>query len=273
MDDLADISRLIDALRPWLSHLVIVGGWAHRLHRFHALSNPPPYQPLRTRDADLAFSLKAPLEGDIGAALKAADFKEDLSGEHTPPVTHYHLGDDDHGFYAEFLVPLQGGTTKRNGEPAPRTVAKAGVTAQKLRYLDLLLTDPWQVRLDTSVGVPLTPPAEVMLTNPVSFIAQKLLIQTRRPPEKQSQDALYIHDTLELFGRRLGELKTIWLENVRPNLPPRTARDVERLYREQYGSVTDVIRNAVRIPQGRRLPPERMQGLCAYGLEEIFGTS
>jgi hypothetical protein len=92
VDDFADIARLIGALRPWLAHLVIVGGWAHRLHRFHPLANPPAYQPLRTRDADVAFSLRAPLEGDIGAALEAADFREEFSGENTPPVTHYRLG-------------------------------------------------------------------------------------------------------------------------------------------------------------------------------------
>lgn len=273
MDDFADIARLIDALRPWLAHLVIVGGWAHRLHRFHPYANPPAYEPLRTRDADLAFSLTAPLEGDISAALKEADFQQELSGEHTPPVTHYRLGGDDQGFYAEFLVPLQGSVLKRSGEPAERTVTKAGVTAQKLRYLDILLTHPWQVGLGTSVNVLLTPPVEVKLTNPVSFIAQKLLIQKRRPPEKQAQDALYIHDTLDLFGQKLEELKAIWLEKVRPTLPPRTAKEVERLYREQFGSVTDVIRAAAQIPQDRKLTGPRMQAACAYGLEEVFGSN
>lgn len=85
VDDLASIARLIDALRPWLGHLVLVGGWAHRLHRLHPLAHAPAYAPLRTRDADVAFSAQAPLEGDIGAALRAADFHEELSSEHTPP--------------------------------------------------------------------------------------------------------------------------------------------------------------------------------------------
>ncbi len=271
MDDFADIARLVGALRPWLAHLVIVGGWAHRLHRFHRLANPPAYQPLRTRDADLAFSLRAPLEGDIGAALEAAGFSAELSGENTPPVTHYHLRGDDQGFYAEFLVPRTGGPLRRNGTP-DATVAKAGVTAQKLSHLDLLLKQPWQVGLGGDVGVPLSPPAEVQFPNPVSFIAQKLLIHGRRPPEKQAQDALYIHDTLDLFGRHLEELKTIWLEKIRPTLAPKTSREVERLYQEQFGQVTDVIRNAVRIPADRTIAPERMQVACAYGLEEIFGA-
>ena len=41
MDDFNAFGRLLDALRPWLGHVVIVGGWAHRLHRFHPLSHPP----------------------------------------------------------------------------------------------------------------------------------------------------------------------------------------------------------------------------------------
>ena len=247
------------------------GGNRQTVHHFHRLANPPAYQPLRTRDVDLAFSLRAPLEGDIGEALEAAGFEAELSGEDTPPVTHYYLRGDDQGFYAEFLVPRVGSRLRRDGTP-DATVARAGVTAQKLSHLDLLLKHPWQVGLGGDVGVPLAPPAEVQLPNPVSFVAQKLLIHGRQPPEKQAHDALYVHDTLDLFGRHLEDLRVIWLEQIRPALAPKTARDVERLWREQFGAVSNVIRNAARIPQDRTLAPERMQAACAYGLEEIFGA-
>ena len=106
--------------------------------------------------------------------------------------------------------------------------------------------------------------------NPVSFIAQKLLIQKLRPPGKQSQDALYIHDTLDLFGPELPRLRALWLEKVRPWLPKITAATVVRLQREQFGSVNDVIRNAARMPKDRALAADRMQAACAYGLGEIF---
>src|SRR5688572_22113253 len=132
MDDFAAFARLLDALRPWLGQLVIVGGWAHRLHRFHEFANPPAYQAVRTKDVDFAFSLSAPLSGDISAALKAADFREEFLGEHTPPATHYHLGDEKDGFFAEFLVPLYGSGVRRDGKE-DATAAKAGVVAQKLR--------------------------------------------------------------------------------------------------------------------------------------------
>lgn len=269
MNDVGAMARLIAALRPWLGHLVIVGGWAHQLYRYHPLANPPSYLPVRTDDADIAFSLNAPLAGDIGAALTAAGFTKRFRGEHTPPVTHYALGGENEGFYVEFLVPQVGSSTKRDGtRKAP--VAKAGVTAERLRYLDLLLVHPWIVRLGSDVGMPLDAPADVLLANPVSFIVQKLLIQKYRPADKQPEDALYVHDTLELFGAELEALRTIWLEQLRPMLPARIAEDIERLRHLQFGVVTDVIRSAIRIPVDRTLTPGRMQAACAHGLEEVF---
>jgi len=272
MDDFAMIARLLEALRPWSRHLVVVGGWAHRLHRFHEKASPPAYAALRTKDADIAFSPAAPIKGDIAGALGKAGFLEAASSEHTPPITQYRLGAEGGGFFAEFLAPLRGSEVKRKGK-LDMTVAKAGVTAQKLRHLDLLLVEPWAVRLGEDVGVPVRPPIEVLLPNPVTFVAQKLLIRRKRAREKQAQDALYIHDTLELFGGELPNLHVLWRERIRPGLHERTARSVERLCREQFGVVDDVIRSAARLPQDRILLSERLQAACRYGLDEIFGTA
>lgn len=269
MNEFASFGRLLDAVRPWLGQVVIIGGWAHRLHRFHPMSHPPAYAPLRTRDADVAFSLSEPLTGDIAAALQTAGFEKDFSGDNTPPVTHYRLGGDDQGFYAEFLAPLHGSGLKRNGQPDV-TFSTAGITAQKLRHVDMLLVRPWTVRLSAEIGVPLHSPTDVLLANPVSFIAQKLLIQKYRKPEKKAQDALYIHDTLELFGGELPALTALW-QDIRLMLHDKTARAVESLYRDHFAMVTDVLRNAARIPQDRIVTAERMQATIAYGLGEIFG--
>jgi hypothetical protein len=81
VDDSVAFARLIQALRPWLGHLVIVGGWAHRLHRLHSLAGTPRYAPLRTRDVGLALALRAPVDGDIKGALEAAQFKPEDSGD------------------------------------------------------------------------------------------------------------------------------------------------------------------------------------------------
>lgn len=270
MDDVAAFARLIEALAPWLGHLVIVGGWAHRLHRFHPLACPPAYPPLRTRDADIAFSLRAPLDGNIRVALDNAGFTQHSSGEHTPPITDYRLGDEDAGFSAEFLTSLQGSGLKRSGEPDV-TISKAGITAQKLRHLDLLLTVPSTVRLGPEVGVPVEGRVDLMVANPVSFMVQKMLIHKHRNPGKKAQDVLYIHDTLELFGASLDDLRTLWLDQVRAAMPAKTAKTAVTTARDLFREVTDTIRNAVRIPQDRRLMPDRVRAACEYGLEEILG--
>lgn len=271
MEDFEAFARLVTALRPWLEQLIVVGGWAQRLHRFHPLAKPPGYLPLRTRDADLAFSKNAALAGDLRSALKDAGFTEDFLGDDAPPATHYRLGDDDGGFYVEFLTPLHGSGVKRNGAP-DATVAKAGVTAQKLRYLDLLLFSPWLVRVGPELGVPVAAEVELLVPNPTSFIVQKLLIHSDRRAPKKAQDVLYIHDTLELFGASLGELNKLWLGLVRPGMPAKTANRAERIAQDLFATVTDTIREAARIPQDRKLTPENVRRACEYGLGQVLGT-
>ena len=269
MNDFAALARLIQAIEPWRAHLVLVGGWAHRLYRLHPMANVPSYQPLLTRDTDLAFANQAPLEGDIRAALADAGFHEELSGDHRPPVTHYTLGEDDAGFYAEFLTPLQGSGVKRTGEP-DATLAKAGITAQKLRDLDILLVDPWVIRVGPHQGMPLPRPIDLRVANATSFIVQKLLIQKYRSPAKRAQDLLYIHDALELFGAALPALKALWEDEVRAALPLKTGRRVVELSVESFSSVTEVIRDAARIPLDRTLSPERLRAACQRALAQVL---
>lgn len=133
MNDLEAFVLLAQALAPWSSQLVYVGGWAHRIHRLDPGANAPAHQAVFTKDTDLAFAAAEPIEGDIKAALERSGFKEQLSGESKPPVTHYTLGAEGEGFYAEFLTPLAGSGIKRNGQQ-DATLAKAGITAQKIRH-------------------------------------------------------------------------------------------------------------------------------------------
>jgi hypothetical protein len=192
-----------------------------------------------------------------------------LFGEDTPPVTHYRLGEEDAGFYAEFLTPLSGSGVTRRGAP-DSTVRKAGITAQKLRYLDLLLVSPWTVMVGPRVGVPTATSMNVLLPNPVGFIVQKLLIHADRRPLKRSQDVLYIHDTLELFGASMDRLREIWEDEVRPSMPARTAKRATVLATELFVAVTDTIREAARMPQDRQPTPEHIRLACQQGLAEIL---
>lgn len=106
-DDLASFARLVDAVRPWHQRLVVVGGWAHRLHRLLPGAVVPAHAPIRTLDADLAFDTRRAIHGDIGGALIAAGFREELATEHQPPVSWYRLGEKGGG--AALRQPVKAG--------------------------------------------------------------------------------------------------------------------------------------------------------------------
>jgi hypothetical protein len=127
------------------------------LYRLHPLSQRLEFSPLTTVDTDVAIPEKLPvLEQDLQERLKESGFEEEFLGEHRPPVTHYVLGESAGGFYAEFHTPLIGGAGNRGKTTA--TINVAGVTSQKLRYLDLLLHAPWHVTLIDSAGYPVKQP-------------------------------------------------------------------------------------------------------------------
>lgn len=269
MNDLDALAKLAQALSPWRAHLVFVGGWAHRIHRLSPHANQLEHQPVFTRDTDLAFGNRAPIEGDIKAALIEHGFKEQLAGEYKPPVAHYTLGDEEGGFYAEFLTPLVGSGSKRNGEP-DATMAMAGISAQKIRYLDILLVEPWLITLDSQRGIPLPNPMDVQVANPLSFMIQKFLIQRDRPAGKQAQDLLYVYDTIELFGALLDDFHETWKRTISPALGEKLSNDVRRLSEHTFARMNDVIRAAARIPQDRKVSPDQIQRTCQFAFETIL---
>jgi hypothetical protein len=269
--DVQSFARLVDALRPQLTAVVFVGGWAHRLHRLHPYAQPLEYAPLMTRDADVAVPPRAFAESDIRAQLFAANFQERFIADHQPPVTRYELGDEAGAFYAEFLTPLVGGENRRDGTPDV-TVKIGRVSAQKLRYLDVLLHQPWTLRLDRGNGFPFYQPTDVLVPNAAAYIAQKILIHGKRRPEEQARDVLYVHDTIETFGRSLERLQVEWREHVRPELSRRAVQAVEGGAASMFGDVSDVIRNAaIQARQaGRTLSSKTLRLAGETGLRAIL---
>jgi hypothetical protein len=266
MDDRAAFAKLVDALAPWADQLVFVGGWAHRLYRLHPKASVPSYQPLTTLDADVAFAEREQLQGNIQERLIAAGFKEELTGQHQPPVSRYTLGEEGSGFYAEFLTPLIGRSTTKSGKQLA-TVAKAGVTAQQLRYLELLFRSPWLVTLTDEWSAA---PLQLRIPNPVSFIVQKLLIHDDRAPGKKAQDLLYIRDTLELFAPELDTLAVIWREEVQVAMDEKWVQRMRQTIVTVFGKLNDTVRDAASIPQDRDLDPEQMRAMCHAALGEML---
>jgi hypothetical protein len=140
--------RLLAALEPWLDQIVIVGGWAQRLYRLHPDAQALDYPPLSTLDADVALSPTLMTgEQGIHARLLAFGFEEEFFGDTRPPATHYHLGGETSGFYAEFLTPL-GGSEYDRTQKRKAVMEVAGTSTQQLRYIELLLNSPWSIHVE-----------------------------------------------------------------------------------------------------------------------------
>ena len=263
--DLGQFGKVAAALEPWLEQVVVVGGWAHRLCRLHPNAQSLSYPPLVTLDVDIAVPRHLPVEGqDIRQRLISRGFTEEFLGRDHPPATHYHLGDTHSGFYVEFLTPLVGGEYDRKNQRRA-TLQVAGATSQQLRSVGLLLSRPWTIDLSEESFA-----GRVQVANPASFVGQKLLIHRRRSVDDRARDLLYIHDTLQLFGSRLSELRTEWHVHLAPQIPDRTLKALLRSSRALFLDVNDDIRRAARISVERGLSPRAIRETCAYGLEQLL---
>ena len=274
ISDRVAFARIVTALEPYLDVLVFVGGWAHRLYGFHELSSPLDFEPLATDDADLAAPLRLEVRAEpLAQLLRAAGFEEEFRGDDTPPISRYHLGEEGAGLFVEFLAPLIGSPTTRTGKPRD-TVVVGGVTAQTLRYVDLLLEEPWTIRLSEQLGFPVgAAGVQIRIPNPASFIAQKLLVLDRRTPEKRPKDLLYVHDTLLLFSRKLAALQASW-RRVSDRQHDNVTRTLQSQLNARFGAVDDLIRAAcqIAIESGRPSPPtpERFAAVCRAAARTVF---
>jgi hypothetical protein len=257
--------RLVAAIAPWLDQVVIIGGWAHRLYRLHPHAQQLTYQPLNTLDTDVAVPVNLPVrQQGIRGRLLAAGFTEEFLGEDQPPATHYHLGGEPSGFYAEFLTPLVGSEYGRKHR-RKTTVEIAGVVSQQLRHIEILLDHPWSIEFESNGSA-----ARIQIPNPVSFLAQKVLIHKKRDREDRAKDILYLHDTLEVFGAGLPELQELWRRVVGPQLLPPNRKTVSKAGEHFFGELSDDVRRAAEISPERSLSPERIRQACRYGLTTIF---
>lgn len=254
--------RLLDALGPWLSQVVIIGGWAHRLYRIHPNAQGLDYPPLMTVDTDVAVPATIQCaEQDIRGRLLAYGFAEELLGDDQPPATHYRLGDGE--FYVEFLTPLRGPEYNRKNR-RNATVGVGGIVSQRLRYVDILLYSPWSVDFE-----PHGFRGKVQIANPVSFLAQKILIHSKRDREDRAKDILYMRDTIEVFGPRLTALRHLWIESVSGQLHERAVRAVSAAGEALFHEVTDDIRRAAEISVGR-VSAEAVRVACRDGFNHVF---
>jgi hypothetical protein len=152
-----------------LDGLVVAGSWCVLFYQvyFDSESFTPT---IRTRDLDLAVPVPTRFSGkaDIAELLDDLGFVVDFRGK----PGHMRFMHPD--LILEFLVPERG-----RGSDEAFDIPELGVNAQRLRYLDLSLTDTVTVNYR---GIPLR------LPHPVRFALHKLIVAERRSSEKAEND-------------------------------------------------------------------------------------
>lgn len=258
--------RVVRALAAYRDQLVIVGGTGHRLLGLHPQATPSAMVPLTTEDADIATPERLrERRPSIDEALTSAGLVADLSGSGSNPTCQYRFPDRS-DLYIEFIAPLRGARYKRNGEPDD-TLRISGVLAAKLRYVDLLLFEPWELELEDDVAV--------RVVNPASYILQKLLVIAQRPPRKRYKDLLYVHDTLVLFRHALGVLRA-QASRVLDQVSPTRRLKLPGMIQQLLGNRALAEQAAaIAVATGRAAPPSAASiiDVCSVGLDELFGSA
>jgi hypothetical protein len=243
------LAFVLHAIAPYLSSVVIVGGFAVWLYRSHPRAAHTEIIPLRTYDVDIAAPPELRIVGGqrLTKLMEAAAFEARLLGRHTLPVMrfvpkrerfHSEEGPPD-AYGVEFLTPLIGSGADRTGNVVATKEIQKGVTAQCLRYLDLLREEPWQIALAALPGIQarMDQGIRVQVPHPGLFIVQKILISGepgRR--EKRAKDMAYIYEVLALFRRDISLLvqevkRTLGKARSRQRWLQRFERSANELFR------------------------------------------
>ncbi|MEM5373310.1 GSU2403 family nucleotidyltransferase fold protein, partial [Paraburkholderia azotifigens] len=202
--------------------------------------------------------------------------RPDVGEKRRPPVSRRAVllfGYVSHPNYIDQARPSTV-TATEPGFKVDATELNAGVVAQKLRYLEVLLFQPWLVTIPADESGLGEAVIDLRVPNPVSFIIQKLLIRDERRQQKRlANDVVYIHDALQIFyGAIDTDLVAIWKE-LEGTLHRNQQQSVRDGVRELFSEMNDVIREAVTIPTDRRVDPDNMLRLCREGFEELFGEA
>lgn len=211
----------LEVLEPYLEDIVIAGGWVPYLYATYL---PPSEEVvgLKTRDLDLAVPRDVPQrDKTIDQLLGEADFKCEFRSLGTPPVTVYlatHGGDE---------VEIEFITSTRGADFGVRTV-QSGLTAQALRYVELLLEHAWLLPLDALTAGEMD--GSVRVPTPAAFILQKALSRSKRSDSlKREKDLYYIFYVMDAFRGWhpwiVEEFKT--LSTTRRSWLQRAQRDLE----------------------------------------------
>lgn len=219
---LRDLKRLLLALEPYLGAVVLAGGWTPWFHRLLPRLLRPAHPALFTYDFDVVVPTVLPPDpaGTMHQRLSDAEFVPLVAID--PPVViyqHESWGRSEKApVYTEMLTPLRGSILDRAGQPKHVKRVQEGLTAQQLRYLDLLLHEPLDVDVGRAEELDMGRSLTVRLPNPATYILQKALIRSERKAEARRKDLAYIYDLAVIWFRRAERVREM-MESVAAESP------------------------------------------------------
>lgn len=231
----AELRRIVEALGPYREDAVFAGGFVPLIYREARLYDQTRYAPLLSGDIDITMAASLP-ERDRGLReyLDEHGYVVVLSRSTEPPVHYYQP--TEHGqeslapLHVEFLAPLTGPGTERDGSPRSPAEIQKGVNAQLLRYLDLLRSSPVTARL-------LEPQIEILVPNPAAFVVQKTLVsRLRDTTAKRDKDYAYIYD-VALLTRSGWDTVGLQLRELEDEFQDKWFQKARAILDDAFGSV------------------------------------
>ena len=215
----------LDALRDYLSDIVIVGGWVPQIYAWKEESAEIA---VHSNDVDAAVAARLPLRGEKGivAAMEAAGLKAETSdsgfalaafGKKTTPSTRFFYRKGKIAVPFEFITPLFG-----SGEE-DFALIQSGLTVPALRFTDILLAHTETITLEgeTLKGERTRSKFKVP-TLPAFVMTKGLIFVQRATVDKKGKDLAYIHEVL---------MKPQWRKRVVDELPATAAKHPAPWYR------------------------------------------
>lgn len=185
------LQECVAPLRPYLSQLVVVGGWVPYLYT-KVYEGAVAHAPLLTADFDVALARREFIEGEVTLDTSILDsgFSYDFASLDKPPVVRY-VKSMEFGRRAEIEFIIDAGRSES------RVEIIGSINAQALRHIDLLVANPTSHPL-TRFGM--EGDEALRLPRPSMFALHKVLVAPRRPyREKTAKDLYYAFYVLDSF--------------------------------------------------------------------------
>lgn len=207
VEALSDLGRFLKVLGPYSRDAVVAGGMVPVIYRHLQAASAVRQRPMTTLDLDIAVPEKIAITGNksISALISEGGFDSHVRGSTHPPTTvyqHCRHGKELSNIYVELLTPLQGSDTAKDGSRKIQQEIQTSVTAQYIRYLDLLLIDPVSIPCESVPHLGIKDPnIELRVPTPGMYIVQKVLCRASRRENKKDKDLAYIYDVVSLFRK------------------------------------------------------------------------